>query len=61
LRNVIDEKIGSDVYSVGDKAGELTKAMAIKTGLTAGTAVGAGNTDAHLAVPAVGLRSPVIW
>jgi L-ribulokinase len=58
LRNVVNEKIGTEVYSVGDKAGELTEEMAKKTGLIPGTAVGVGNTDAHLAVPAVGITEP---
>lgn len=58
LRNVIEEKIGSEVYPVGTRAGGLTEEMAAKTGLVAGTAVGVGNTDAHLAVPAVGITKP---
>lgn len=58
LKNVIDEKLGRDVFSVGDKAGELTEDMAEKAGLVAGTAVGVGNTDAHVAVPAVGVTKP---
>jgi len=58
LKNVISNKIGSEVYSIGEKAGELTKEMAQKTGLMPGTAVGVGNTDAHLAVPAVGITQP---
>jgi L-ribulokinase len=56
--NVVESKIGKEVDPVGNKAGELTAEMAGKTGLIAGTAVGVGNTDAHLAVPAVGVTKP---
>lgn len=58
LKHVIREKIGSQVFPIGEKAGGLTEDMARKTGLLAGTAVGVGNTDAHLAVPAVGITQP---
>lgn len=58
LKNVIDEKIGRDVYPLGARAGGLTEEMAKKTGLIAGTAVSVGSTDAHLAVPAVGVTGP---
>ena len=58
LKKVVEEKIGFDVCPVGEKAGELSVEMAQKTGLIAGTAVGVGNTDAHLAVPAVGITQP---
>lgn len=58
MKNVIAEKIGTDVYPVGACAGYLTKDMADKTGLPVGIPVGVGNTDAHLAVPAVGVTEP---
>lgn len=58
FKTVIKDKIGSDVRLIGEKAGELTQEMAEKTGLLPGTAVGVGNTDAHLAVPAVGITQP---
>ncbi len=58
LEGVVEEKLGEEVYLIGEKAGELTQKMAAKTGLNIGTAVGVGNTDAHLAVPAVGVTEP---
>ncbi len=58
LRHVVKDKIGENVNPVGARAGYLTEKMAEKTGLPAGTPVGVGNTDAHLAVPAVGVTEP---
>ena len=58
LKHVIDDKIGREVFPLGTKAGGLTNEMAQKTGLVAGTAVSVGSTDAHLAVPAVGVTGP---
>lgn len=55
LENVVDDKLGRDIYPLGGKAGELTEKMAKLTGLKPGTAVGISNVDAHVAVPAVGI------
>ena len=52
LENVVAEKLSTDIYPIGAKAGELTKEMALLTGLRAGTAVAVANVDAHVAVPA---------
>jgi L-ribulokinase len=52
LENVVADKLSTDIYPLGDKAGELTAEMAELTGLKAGTAVAIGNVDAHVAVPA---------
>lgn len=58
LENVVEDKLSTDILPQGAKAGELTEAMAVKTGLKAGTAVAVGNVDAHVAVPAVGITGP---
>lgn len=58
LENVVEDKLSTDIYPLGGKAGELTKEMAEKTGLMSGTAVGIANIDAHVAVPAVGITGP---
>ena len=50
LRYVVEEKLSSDIYPLGDKAGELTPGMAKLTGLNPGIAVSIGNVDAHVAV-----------
>lgn len=55
LENLVEEKLSNDIYPLGGKAGELTEEMAAKIGLLPGTAVGIGNVDAHVAVPAVGI------
>ncbi len=58
LENVVDEKLSQNIYSIGQKAGELTKEMAEKTGLIEGIAVGIANVDAHVSIPAVGIFEP---
>lgn len=58
LENVVEDKLSTDIYPLGEKAGELTKKMAQKIGLCPGTAVGIANIDAHVAVPAVGITKP---
>lgn len=55
LENVVEEKLSTDIYPLGQKAGEVTKEMAEKLGLCEGTAVGIANVDAHVALPAVGI------
>jgi len=52
MENVIEEKIGTAFYPLGEKAGGLTAEWAHKTGLKEGTPVSIGNVDAHVAVPA---------
>ncbi len=52
LANLVD-KLGPP-RPLGEKAGELTPAMAAKLGLKPGTAVAIGNVDAHVSVPACG-------
>ena len=58
MENVIAEKLACPVTPLGQKAGELTPAMAAKLGLKPGTAVSIGNVDAHVCVPAVGIAAP---
>jgi L-ribulokinase len=58
LENVVEEKLGSDVVPIGDKAGEITPRAAKLTGLKPGTAVAIGNVDAHVSLPAVGITEP---
>jgi L-ribulokinase len=58
LENVIETKVGTDFYPLGQKAGELTAFWARKTGLREGTPVSVGNVDAHVAVPACTVTQP---
>lgn len=58
LENVVEEKLvpADQIMPIGAKAGELTEEMAKLTGLVAGTPVAVGNVDAHVALPAVGIK-----
>jgi L-ribulokinase len=56
--NVVDEKMSTDVVSIGERAGSLTKESAEWTGLLPGTAVAVGNVDAHVSVPASTVTEP---
>ncbi len=58
MENLIEEKMSTEIYPLGGKAGEITKAAAKLTGLREGTAVSIGNVDAHVAVPAAGIAEP---
>jgi L-ribulokinase len=58
LENVVAEKLSTDIYPLGAKAGGLTPAMAARLGLTAGIAVAVANVDAHVAVPACTVVAP---
>lgn len=51
---ILETKMRGSVYSIGEKAGELTEDMAQRLGLLPGTAVAVGIIDAHAGVPAVG-------
>lgn len=55
LENFIEEKLTTDIYPMGTKAGEITEYASKLTGLALGTAVSVGNVDAHVAIPAVGI------
>lgn len=58
LENLVKEKLGTEIFPLGGKAGELTEKAAMLTGLKPGTAVAIANVDAHVAVPAVGITEP---
>ncbi len=53
LENYVEEKLNYPMVQLGTKVGGLTAEMAAKTGLLEGTAVAAGNVDAHVTVPAL--------
>jgi L-ribulokinase len=54
----VASKLAGNVYPAGQKAGVLTDAAAMLTGLIAGTAIAVANVDAHVSVPAVGITEP---
>ena len=58
MENIVDEKMSSDIYALGDKAGGLTEEAAAWTGLKPGTAVAVANVDAHVSVPAATVTEP---
>jgi len=58
LENLVDDKLSTDIYPAGKKAGEITAFASELTGLKEGTAVAVANVDAHVSVPAVGITSP---
>lgn len=58
LENVIADKLGGTVHSIGTRAGSLTAHAAEILGLCKGTAVCVAHTDAHVAPPAVGCTIP---
>ena len=53
----MEEKLGTQIIPLGEKAGELTEEMAKNLALP-GIAVAVGNVDAHVCVPAVGIDGP---
>lgn len=52
FEHVVTEKMRSDIYPAGVRAGGLLPEVAKKLGLKPGTAVATGGVDAHVAVPA---------
>lgn len=56
LSDLPETKLGGRIAPIGTKAGGLTPAMAEKLGLRPGTAVAVASGDAHVTVPAVGIR-----
>lgn len=58
MEHVVEEKLGTDIYPQGAKAGYLTDKMATLCGLTTNVAVAVANVDAHVSVPAVGITKP---
>ena len=55
LENLVEEKLSTDIYPIGSKAGEITPKASELTGLKVGTTVAVGNVDAHVSVPALGM------
>jgi len=55
LENVVEDKLSNDIYTLGTKAGEITKKAAKLTGLNEGVAVAVANVDAHVSVPSAGI------
>jgi L-ribulokinase len=58
LADVVDEKMTSDIRSLGERAGGITEEAAGWTGLLPGTAVAIANVDAHVAAPASTVIEP---
>ena len=58
FENVVEERVSGLVIHLGDCAGGVTEQAAKRWGLRPGTAVAAGNIDAHVCVPAVGIDGP---
>ncbi len=58
LRNLVSDKLSTELFPVGTKAGEITAEAAKMTGLKEGTAVAVANVDAHVSMPAVGISEP---
>jgi len=58
LRHVVQEKLSTDIYPIGAKAGEITEAASRLTGLPVGAAVAVANVDAHVSLPALGITEP---
>ena len=58
MRNIVTEKMSTEILPLGARAGGLTAEMAADTGLCEGTAVAVANVDAHTAVPASTVVEP---
>ncbi len=58
LENVVEDKLSTDIYALGQRAGGLTEEMARLTGLCVGTSVAVANVDAHVSAPALGITTP---
>jgi L-ribulokinase len=58
LENFVVEKLSPNIVALGQRVGGLTVQAAQWTGLRRGTAVAAGNLDAHAAVPGAGVTEP---
>ena len=58
LENVIQEKVGTDFYPLGTRAGGLTAHWAGAMGLREGIPVSMGVADGHVAIPATTVTKP---
>jgi L-ribulokinase len=52
MRDIVADKMSTDILPLGARAGGLTAEMAAATGLLPGIAVAVANVDAHVSVPA---------
>ncbi len=55
LSNLVQDKLSGRIYSIGNRAGFVTKAAAEMFSLMEGTAVSVGMIDAHAAMPGSGV------
>jgi L-ribulokinase len=55
------EKLGTEFFPLGTRAGTLTRERAEKLGLTEDVAVAVGNVDAWVSVPGAGVTSPATF
>jgi len=55
MENLVQEKLSTQIYPLGEKAGVISSTASKLTSLLEGTAVAIANVDAHVAVPAVGI------
>ena len=58
MRNIVQEKMSTDISPLGKRAGGLMAEMAEATGLREGIAVAVANVDAHVSVPAATVVEP---
>lgn len=58
LENCVEEKLGTEITPLGERAGKITPEFACKTGLSEDTVVCIGNVDAHVCVPSVSINGP---
>lgn len=58
LRHLVRDKLATDIYPQGARAGRLTEAAATQLGLQPAIAVAVANVDAHVSVPACGVTGP---
>ena len=58
LENVIQEKVGTEFYPLGARAGGLTAYWASAMGLGEGTPVSMGVADGHVAIPGTTVTKP---
>lgn len=58
MENCVEEKLGTNITPLGNKAGKITEEFSKKTGLSPDTVVCIGNVDAHVCVPSVSIDGP---
>src|SRR5205807_2741530 len=58
LEGIVDEKLSTEIFPIGARAGGLTARAAEQLGLREGTPVGVSIIDAHAAVPATTITGP---